>query len=391
MGRLTLHVARKELREAARDRRALLSGLFYGVWGPLVMALALTAVAQDRQDGAALTLLVGGGERAPALIAFLLERGVDVQRAHERTAEEVRTGRTQVVLAVAGDYDGDLEAATPASVTLIFDGSRVSSRRAADRARGLLAEYAARERDARLVLRGITPSAMTPLDVGERDLSTAASRASSALATMPMFVLLAVFVGGLGVAADVSAGERERASLESLLIAPASRRSLVAGKWIAILLVALVTLTLTLAMCHVVLRHPRVQAIDLPVGLSAVEAASMWGVLAPLAMLTAAVQLLIGFFARTYKEAQTHLSLLVFVPMIPGFLLAFGALQPAPWMTVTPVLGQHLMVSDLVRGLTLAPATVAALAAVSTSAAIVALAAAVRLIAREAILHRPGA
>lgn len=391
MGHLTLHVARKELREAARDRRALFSGLFYGVWGPLVMALALTIVARDRQDDAALTLSVVGGERAPALVAFLLERGVDVQRASDRTGEGVRTGRTQAVLAVSDDYDRNLDAAKPASVILIFDGSRPSSRRAADRARGLLAEYAARERNTRLVLRGITPSAMAPLDVGERDLSTAASRASSALATMPMFVLLAVFVGGLGVAADVSAGERERASLESLLMAPAPRGALVAGKWMAILLVALATLTLTLAVCHVVLRHPRVQAIDLPVGLSAVEAARMWAVLAPLAMLTAAAQLLIGFFARTYKEAQTHLSLLVFVPMVPGFLLAFGSLQPAPWMAVTPVLGQHLLVTDLMRGLSPAPASVAALAAVSTSVAIVALATAARLIDREAILRRPGA
>jgi sodium transport system permease protein len=188
---------------------------------------------------------------------------------------------------------------------------------------------------------------MVPLSVGERDLSTAASRAGVALATLPMFVLLAAFIGGMSVAADVTAGERERASLESLLVTPASRAGLVAGKWMATTLVALATVALALMMCHVLLQHPRVQSVDLPLGLSAFDAVRIFLLLAPLAMLATAVQLAIALVARTYKEAQTHLSLLVFLPMIPGFLLAFGTLRPADWMFRVPMLGQHLLVSDL--------------------------------------------
>ncbi|MDH4066697.1 MAG: ABC transporter permease subunit [Acidobacteriota bacterium] len=391
MGRLGLHVAWKELREAVRDRRSLFSGLFYGVWGPLVMALALTAVARDRHHDGPITVPVEGGSHAPALIGFVEARGVDVQLASATAVEDVRAGTVPAVIQVGDDFASEFEAAKPARITLVYDGSRAASRRAAERVREVLGEYAARARDTRLVLRGVSPAVAGVLEIGERDLSTAASRASGALATLPMFVLLAAFVGGMSVAADITAGERERASLESLLITPASRWALVTGKWLATALVALTTLTVTLVVCHLVLRHPRVQAVDLPVGLSAGEAVRMWGVLVPLACLTSAVQLLIGFLARTYKEAQTHLSLLVFLPMIPGFLLAFGALEPALWMTLTPVIGQHLLVAQVVRGQAMAPTTVLAVSLVSAAAAAAALAIAVRVIGAESVLRRTGA
>ena len=114
------------------------------------------------------------------------------------------------------------------------------------------------------------PAAISALDIAERDLSTAASRAAAVLGTLPIFVLLAAFIGGMSVAADLTAGERERGSLEALLMNPVPRLALVGGKWAATSLVAIATITVTLAVSHAVLRHPRIQAIDLPVGLSVV-------------------------------------------------------------------------------------------------------------------------
>jgi sodium transport system permease protein len=222
-------------------------------------------------------------------------------------------------------------------------------------------------------------------------MSTAAGRAGAALATLPIFVLLAAFVGGMSVAADVTAGERERGSLESLLTNPVSPSSLVLGKWVATALVALATVTTTLAVSHLVLKHPRIQMIDLPVGLSVADAAHMWLLLAPLALLAAAVQLLIALQARTYKEAQTQLSLMMFLPMIPGFMFAFGSLQPAAWMARVPMLGQHLLITGLVRGEAPGVWAAGAVSALTLAAAAAALWSAAAVLTQERTVRRAAA
>ena len=184
----------------------------------------------------------------------------------------------------------------------------------------------------------------------ERDFATAADRAGRALATMPIFMLLAAFIGGMSVAADVAAGERERGSLESLLLHPVSRASIVSGKWLAVSAAALATVRSRWPMSYAVMQHPRLQQLDLPIGLGATDALLCCALLAPLALAAAAVQLLIAFQARTYKEAQTKLSMLIFLPMIPGFLFAFGSIAPSPWMAFAPMIGQHMLLTDIVRG-----------------------------------------
>jgi sodium transport system permease protein len=383
-------VLRKELREIGRDRRSLLSGLFYGVWGPLVMGLALTATAREADPRATVMLPVQGAHHAASLMAFLRERHVAVVPATEALEDGIRRRRQPVALTIADDYAASFSDAKPASLTLLFDGSWSTSKRQADRVRALLSEYSRQTADTRLIMRGVSPRAVAPLDIAERDFSTPASRAAGAMATLPLFVLLAAFVGGMSIAADVTSGERERGTLEALLVAPASRLALVAGKWLATALAALVTVAVALLVSQIVLRHPRVASIDLPVGLSQDEALRMWLLLAPLALLVAALQVAIGLVARTFKEAQTHLSLLMFVPMVPGFLLAFGAVPQAAWMAWTPLVGQHLAIAAIVGGTPLTPGTLVGLQALTLGLTIMALITAGIVMSREGILRRIG-
>jgi sodium transport system permease protein len=162
------------------------------------------------------------------------------------------------------------------------------------------------------------------------------------------------------------------------------------GKWAAASTVCLLTVTLTLGVSQLVLRLPRIQAIDVPVGLSSAEAAGMWLVLAPLALLATAVQLLVALFAKTYKEAQTHLSLFIFLPMVPGFMFAFGSIEGRPWMDALPMLGQHVMISGFLRGQPPSAGAVAGLTLITLATAVAALAAAAHLLQRESIVRRAG-
>lgn len=385
-----LFVLRKELREIVRDRRSLLSGLFYGIWGPMVMGIALLALARDRADLGTMPLVVDTPSRAPALIAFLESRDIAVSAAPGDLEAAVRNRHTPIALRIDDRYEHNFVSARAAKVTLLYDATWGESARRAARMRTVLAEYSRGVGDTRLVLRGVAPSAIAAVRVVERDFSTAAARAAGVLATMPIFILLAAFVGGTSVAADLTAGERERGSLESLLLHPVDRRSLVLGKWLAVAAAAIVTVGVTVMMSQVVLRHPRLQNIDLPIGLPMQDALAIVLLLAPLALFAAAVQLLVALFARTYKEAQTQLSFLIFAPMIPGFLFAFGSLQAAPWMRLTPMLGQHIVIMDIVRGEAAARLPVAGLTMVTVAAAALAVCAIAMLLGRESILRRHG-
>lgn len=389
--RPTLTVMRKELRDSIRDRRSLGSALLYAVWGPAVMALALMALARSRAPEQPIALAIEGHLQDPALVAFLAERSVTLIEGQSGPADGIRSRELEVALVVGDDYTAEFSRFEPARVTLLFDSSWSDSNAKASRVRDLLTQYADRVSDTRLLLRGVSPSIASPLRVVERDLSTPAGRAAMVLATLPIFLLLSAFVGGMGVAADLTAGERERGSLETLLLHPVPRVALVVGKWAAVSLVSLATVTLTLWMSRIILAQPRVQAVDVPVGLSAGEAAEMWVVLAPLAVLVASVQLLIALFSKTYKEAQTQLSMFIFLPMIPGFLFAFGSVDTQSWMAWLPMLGQHVVISDLLRGHPSPALSVAGLTAVTLVATALTLAITARLLDRESIVRRSGA
>lgn len=380
-------VARKELREAGRDRRALASALLYAAWGPLVMGLALVALARDRGADGPLTIALDA-PAAPALASFLAERRVTLVPLPEDAAAAIRARRLPIAVVVDSTFAKALLASRPARVTILFDGSWNDSKNRAARTRALLDDHRRRTSDARLILRGVSPASVSAIRVQEQDLSTAADRAATLLGTLPIFLLLSAFIGGIGVAADMMAGERERGSLEPLLLHPIPRSAIVAGKWAAASALGLVTVTLTLAAARAVLQHPRIQAFDVPIGLSAAEAAQMWLLLIPLALLVTAVQVLVALLAGTYKEAHTQLSIMIFVPMLPGFLFAFGSIDAQPWMWWTPMLGQHVMIGGLLRGQPAAPAAAAVLTVTTLGACALALAVTARLLTREAIVRR---
>jgi sodium transport system permease protein len=384
----TRAVASKELIEALRDRRSLMSALLYGLWGPMVMALALTALARDRRPDRPLTIALEGRAGVAALASFLAERNATVVEAPPGVADRIRARDVTVAVVVTDRYATELDAQRPARLGLLFDASWAESRAAADRLRALLDEYGRRITANRLILRGISPAAIRPLKIVEQDLSTAAGRAAAVLSTLPIFLLVSAFVGGMGISADAMAGERERGSLESLLIHPVPRPSFVLGKWAAAAIVSLATVTLTLATSQAILRHPRIQALDLPVGLSGADLAAMWLVVAPLALAVASIQILIALGAKTYKEAQTHLSLLIFLPMVPGFLFAFGSVDAAAWMRWTPLVGQHLLIGDILRGDVPSPGHTIAVTLLTLAAGAVGVLMASSLLNRESIVRR---
>lgn len=381
-----LAVFAKEALDAARDRRSLMSALSFALFGPLVLGMALATIAKSKDDDGPLKIAVAGAAHAPSLIRFLEQNRVEIEKTPADLEGAVRRGDLKLALVIPPEYGKDFRASRPAQIRLVHDASRMGTQSMVRRAERLLQRYSGQVATLRLTARGISPQIVQPVDVAQLDLSSAASRAALALGSFPIFLLMSAFIGGMSVAIDTTAGERERGSLETLLVHAVPRMDLVVGKWMAAVAFNLLAVVLTLLFSFLVLRWDRLQRMDLPVALSVEDALRLLALLLPLALLAPALQMLIALFARSFKEAQTQLSLLMLVPTIPGLLLSFQSFEPTPWMRAVPILGELVVMGDLLRGKAIDPTTLAMTAAATLALTVFCIVVTSRLLQHERIV-----
>lgn len=343
-------VVRKELRDALRDRRSLLSALLYPLLGPLMIFVMFSYIADTHTEERPLELAVVGQENAPTLIRYLEGRGVEIEDPPADPMAAVRDGELDVVLEIPADFGEQFRAAQPARVRLVIDDSSAASKTSIKRTERLLLAYGQQVGALRLLARGVDPSIANAIAIQEVDLATPQKEAANVLGMLPMFVLLAGFIGGMYVATDATAGERERGSLEPLLCNPVSRRALVVGKWLAATAFAAVSIVLTLMLTLLALTFVPLDELGLVLDLGPVEIAGVLAATVPIALFAAAAQLLIATFARTFKEAQTYLSLTMLVPMVPGVVMSIKPIHSALWMMPIPLFGQQVLLMDVLRG-----------------------------------------
>jgi sodium transport system permease protein len=379
-------VIRKELRDALRDRRSLLSALLFPLLGPLLIVVMFSYIADTQSQERPLKLAVIGQDNAPTLIRYLEGQGVEIEDPPADPLAAVRDGELDVVLEIPAQFGEEFRAARPAKVRLILDDSSNASKTSIKRTRRLLLGYGQQVGGMRLHARGVDPSLANAIAIDDVDLATPKKEAANLLGMLPMFVLLAGFIGGMYVATDVTAGERERGSLEPLLCIPVSRRALVVGKWLAATAFAAVSIVLTLALTLIAMTFVDLDELGIVLDLGPVEIAGVLAATIPIALLAAAAQLLLATFARTFKEAQTYLSLMMLIPMIPGVVMSIKPIHSALWMMPIPLLGQQVLLMDVLRGepTSVLDFTLAGLSAVAL--AVVCLLINARLFEREKII-----
>lgn len=346
-------VFRKEVRDNIRDRRALSSALFYPLLGPLIFGVMINVIGkvQTTASEKTLKLAVAGAEHAPNLVAFLEAHDIEIEPAGEKARQEVREGDREVLVEIPSSFGEDLEAGRPATVRLVLDKSRQSAQVAQERVRALLGDYSRRIGVLRLIARGVSPQVLRAIAIEEHDLATPQSRAAGFLSNMmPYFIIFSVFLGGLYIAIDATTGERERGSLEPLLINPVSRADLVIGKMLAIWLFTAVAVIETLIGFMVVLHNVSLEDLGLRmVNFEPLMMLQIFLITLPIMVLASALQILIATFTRSFKEAQTYLSILPLVPALPSLFLSFMPVKTKLWMMLIPTFGQQLLINQLMR------------------------------------------
>jgi len=354
-------VFRKEFRENLRDRRTLLSALVFGpVFGPILVAAVVQfgISRSEEQSDENIAVAVTHAERAPNLLAHLRARGVDIEPialSEDAMRNSVATQTHKIILDIPEDFGTRLQAGEPAPVILYSDGSRAFDRHGVGRVRALISQYGIEIAQLRFLARGIEPLSVLPISVQEIDVSTPSSRSVLVLNMLSYIVLLAMLFGGLYLAIDATAGERERGSLEMLLTAPVPREHLIYGKIAAAAVYMFVSLVLTVIMFAVAISFVGLEQVGFAANLGPAAAMKMIASCAPLILFGASYLSIIAGFAKSYREAQTYLGLVITVPTMPLMFAGILGLQAKTSLMFVPFLSQHLLLTTIVRAEPIVP------------------------------------
>jgi sodium transport system permease protein len=346
-------VFRKEVRENIRDRRALFNSLLLG---PLLFPLLFVGMmwflesAEQERAEQALELPVVGAQYAPSLIRYHEQQGVIIQPEPDDPESMVRNQETPVILRILPEFPERWAEGLPAPLEVIMDPSRQESKTAIRRAKTLLLGYGQRIGSLRLQMRGISPQLAAPVMLKDVDLSTPKSRAILAMIFLPYVLMITAFTGATHLAMDTTAGEKERKSLEPLLINPVPRWAIMTGKMLTTTAFAMASLALTLVSFRIVLPYMPVGAFGMDLTLGLMTLLRILLIISPVAILAAALLTLLASFAKSYREAQSYMGLVILIPMIPSLIFMANPIRAEAWMMMLPLFSQNILIGEIIRG-----------------------------------------
>jgi sodium transport system permease protein len=342
----------KEVIDALRDRRTLLMVLLSSVAiGPMVLVLVSSLVAGMEKRAEARELVVHGMDHAPTLRNYLQRQTYTLREAPADYEQQLKDSRlAHPVLVVPTDFEAEIARGAAPVVELMSSAANQRAQTGTGAVVRLLRGFNQEQAALRLAVRGVSASVLETLHLEERDLADPATRAAQLSTMVPFFVLMAVLYGALNAALDSTAGERERGSLEPLLMNPASRAAIVVGKWAAIASVGMLIAVLS---CLSFLPGQwliRSEALSAMFRFGIGEALAFIALLLPLAGALSAVLMAIAIRCRTFKEAQANATVVVLaVSMLPlvGWFNQEGA---AAWHLWVPALAQTTLMGRVLRG-----------------------------------------
>lgn len=341
----------KEFLEHARDRRALFSIFWSALIGPALIGFLFYQLAKDQRAADDVEIPVVGRQYAPELMRWLGEHpGVTIVDGPADPEQAVQSGGVDFALVVEDDFGKRFEQSRPATLKLYYDQARNRARPKVLRARRLIENYSQQMGALRLIARGVSPVVSRPILVEDMEVSSAQRRASRILSFVPLMLLLAGFAAGMSPAVDSTAGERERGSLEPLLINPVSTLAVAAGKWMAAASFAALALGLSLLLLLGLLLRLPLADLGVYFRLEPWQLAGLAAVALPVALLAPAFQMLVACYARSFKEAQAYLGYVIMIPMIPGVIMLAMGLERSAWMNLVPMVAQTRLIENLLAG-----------------------------------------
>jgi len=349
---VTRAVFRKEIIDSLRDKRTMLGVLLSGVvMGPLILIALSGFIASMEEHAERREIYVSGLSHGPSLQNFL-ERQTWVAREAPTDFEALlRASKLgDPVVLLPSDFESAIERGEAPVVEVVSDSANRQSSSALPRVLQLLGGFNRERSGLTLATRGVSGAVLESMQVQERDLASTQTRAAQLTGMLPFFVMMAVLYGALNAAMDTTAGERERGSLEPLVMNPAHALALVLGKWGAVasvgMLVALLN-CLSFLPAQWLLRSDVLQAMF---QFGTREVLLFLLLLLPFAAALSALLMAISIVCKSVKEAQASATVLVLGISLLPLMTLMNQSGEAPWHLWVPALAQNTLMTRVIKG-----------------------------------------
>ena len=347
-----LAVFKKEMVDAGRDRKTLLSVFFSAIAiGPLMLVLISTLVSQIDESRDRRVVLVSGIEHAPELRNFFERQTYVIEAAPADFEAKLKASKLgDPVLIIPPDYQDKLNRGEAPTIEIVSDSTNRPAEVSSGRLHRLINGFMREQSAMVLAHRGVSANSLKVVDYEDRDLASSTSRAAQLTSILPTFIIMAILYGALNAALDTSAGERERGSLEPLLMNPTSRSQLVIGKWAAVATVGMMIAVLTVLSffpSQLLIRSETVKAMF---QFGWTEALAFMLVLIPFAAALAAVFMAVSIRCKSFKEAHASNTVVIVVLSLLPLITFLNPNGEQAWYYWIPGLAQQTVMNRVLKG-----------------------------------------
>ncbi|MCG7530652.1 ABC transporter permease [Psychrobium sp. MM17-31] len=338
----------KEFREAFRDKRAIMAALFAIVTGPIIMAAVLMFQLDEQLSVKDSYVEFVGEENAPELINYLkAQQFKPIEEVPE--SEAAKWKEREIVLTISDDFAERLNAGKPAKITIKADYSDKNLRTTLERIETIINAYSSQIGTTRLLMRGIDPRITQPITIDVQSTATPESTSGLLMGLVGMFIMMALFTASMTASIDTSAGERERHSLELILCQPVSTVKVVLSKVVCVSVYGGIASILTMFTMSFTMSMLPMEKLGISIIIDPVTMIYITLMIIPLAYLAGIAQLFFAYQAKSFKEAQSYLSMILLLPMLVPMAVTIMPHKPA-WLDYVPLAGQNIIMGDLYKG-----------------------------------------
>jgi sodium transport system permease protein len=358
-------VYRKEFTEWVRDRRTLISTVLVPLLlFPIVMvgfsALAVVLVGKAERETPKIMIL--GGEDSPQVLANLRKLdNLEIAPYSVNWKEQISEKEIRAAVDIPLGFQAALEKGDVKTIKIYYYQGELKSSLGADRIEKFLKEYRDEVVKDRLAAKNVAASVLTPFDIQQQNVAPPEKVSGATVGGfIGYLVVLLCMTGAMYPAIELTAGEKERGTMETILSSPISRMDLVLGKFFLVLSAALSTAALSVLSMGIsfsVLRHFNVssasgrgEAAGLLLQLGPKAVAFIFVMALPLAVLFSAVLMTIALFAQSHKEAQSYLTPMTFLVVIPAVASLLPGVELTPKLALVPILNTSLVCKEIMTG-----------------------------------------
>jgi len=355
-------VYRKELTEWLRDRRTLISTVLVPLLAFPILMVGITALATVMIGNAEREIpkiMILGGEDSPRLLERLhkLDK-LEVVPYAVNWKDQISNKDIRAAVEIPKGFQAALAEGRAQTVNIYFYQGELKSSFGADHLQKAVEEYRDSVIKDRLAAKNVPASVLTPFTVKQENVAPPEKVGGASIGGFIGYaVILLCLTGAMYPAIDLTAGEKERGTIETILSSPISRLDLVIGKFLLVFSASLASAILSvtsMGLSFAFLGHSHLmqsageQSLNLNLGFTSVVAVFCMAL--PLAVLFSAVLMTIALFAKTYKEAQSYLTPLTFLVVIPAVASVMPGVELTPKLALIPVLNTSLVCKEIITG-----------------------------------------